>query len=221
MACCNSWKTFSCRSSSRVTSAIAQTVRRGLALAFAERAHAHAQPASGLAAFAVDANLLLQAAALARRLEQAEDRLGDTGIAHEHALDRPDIVGAGGLDQIEIGDIGVDDAAGGVGDQDRVAGAVHQTLDQGTGGIPTRGAQHAGGEREQQEHPDHREHGQQRQDIGLGAWCGRSASARRRRPPARPRSAAQARCCRRAGRCGCGRPPPVCCRPARAMTVRI
>ena len=65
-----------------------------LALAFAERPHPHAQPAPGLAAHAVDAHLLLQAAALARRLEQAEDRLRDAGIADEHALDRPHVVGA-------------------------------------------------------------------------------------------------------------------------------
>ena len=83
-----------------------------LALAVAERPHPHAQPASGFAAHAVDAHFLLQPAALARRLEQTEHRLRHAGIADEHPLDRPHVVGAGGLDQLEIGGIGVDDAAG-------------------------------------------------------------------------------------------------------------
>ena len=138
-----------------------------LALAFAERPHPHAQPAPGLALVAADAHLLLQPAAFARRLEQAEDRLRHAGIADEHALDRPHVVGVGGLDQIEIGGIGIDHAAGGIGDQDGVARAVDQALDQRARGVPAGGAQDAGREREQQEHADHRQHGQQREDVGL------------------------------------------------------
>ena len=50
---------------------------------------------AGLAARAGDAHLLLQPAALARRLEQAVDRLRDVRVADEHALDRPHVVGIG------------------------------------------------------------------------------------------------------------------------------
>ena len=141
----------------------------GLALALTERPHAHAQPAPGFAADRIDAHLLLQAAAFARRLEQPEHCLRDAGIADEHPLDRPHVVGAGGLDQPHIGGIGVHDAPGGIGDQDRVGPAVDQALDQRTGRIAAGDRQHAGREREQDEHAEHRQDGQQEKDIGLGA----------------------------------------------------
>ena len=48
------------------------------------------------------------AAAFARRLEQAIDRFRHVGIADEHALDRPHVVGVGGVDQVEIGGVGID-----------------------------------------------------------------------------------------------------------------
>ncbi len=63
------------------------------ALAFAERAHAHTQPASGLAAVRADPHLLLQAAAFARRLEQPIDRFRHPRIADEGTLDRPHVLG--------------------------------------------------------------------------------------------------------------------------------
>ena len=151
-----------------------------LALAFTERAHAHAQPAAGLALVAADPDLLLQATAFARRLEQPVDGLRNAGIAHEHAFDRPHVVDVGGRDEIEIGDIGVDHAAGRVGDHDGIGRAIDQVLDQGAGGIPAGGAQHAGRQREQQKHPDHRQHGQERKDVwlGLGAADQHQADAR-------------------------------------------
>jgi hypothetical protein len=65
-----------------------------------------------------DPHLFLGAAAFARRLEQAIDRLRHVGIADEHPLDRPHVVGVGGFDEAEIGGVGVDDAAARVGDQE-------------------------------------------------------------------------------------------------------
>ncbi len=162
----------------------------GFALALAERPHAHAQPAPGLAAHRIDAHLLLQAAAFARRLEQAEHRFRDAGIADEHPLDRPHVVGAGGLDQPQIGGVGVDDAPGGVGHQDRVARAVDQALDQRTGRVA---AGHSAACR-----PRARTGQTRRTSPGRPArreyrarhGGGRSSSAPRRRRPAPPRSAA-------------------------------
>ena len=77
-----------------------------------------------------DAHFFLQPAALARRLEQAVDRLGDVRIADEHPLDRPHVVVVGGADQVEIGGIGVEHAAGLVGDHDAVEGIVDHRLEQ-------------------------------------------------------------------------------------------
>ncbi len=94
-----------------------------VAPAAAERAHPQPQPARRPALHAGDAHFFLQARAFARRLEQAVDRLGSVGIADEHALDRPHVVGVGRVDEIEIGGIGVDDAAGIVGDENAVEGA--------------------------------------------------------------------------------------------------
>src|SRR5207237_5697907 len=57
--------------------------RARVAAALAERAHAQPQPARGLPAQSGDAHLLLEPAALARRLDQPVDRLRDLGIAEE------------------------------------------------------------------------------------------------------------------------------------------
>ena len=197
MACCNSWKTFSCRSSSRVTSAIDHTVSLASRLLSPSGRTRMRNQRPVSPRIDVDAHLLLQAAAFARRLEQPEDRLRDAGIADEHPLDRPHVVGVGGLDQPQIGGIGVDDAPGGIGDQDRVGPAVDQALDQRAGRIAARDAQHAGREREQEEHADHRQDGQQEEDVGLGAGAADQHQRRRRRRPAPPRSGGRGRCCRR------------------------
>ena len=63
-----------------------------LALAGAERAHPHAQPAAMAAVGAGDADLFLLALAFARGLEQAEHRFRDIGIADEDALDRAHVL---------------------------------------------------------------------------------------------------------------------------------
>ena len=145
----------------------------GFALAVAERAHAHAQPAAGLAAVRADAHLLLQPPALARRLEQAIDRFRHAGIADEGALDRPHVLGVGRADQFEIGGIGIDHAAARVGDQDALGRGIDHRLDQRAAAVPAGTPQDAGGEREHQEHADHGQDGEQCQDVGLARWRGR------------------------------------------------
>ena len=97
-----------------------------VAAAFAERPHAQPQPARRPALDAGDPHFLLQALALARRLEQPVDRFGGVGVADEHALDRPHVVCIRRVDQIEIGGIGVDDAAVAIGDENAVEGVVDQ-----------------------------------------------------------------------------------------------
>ncbi len=177
----------------------------GLALAVAERAHADAQPAAGLALVGTDAHLLLAAAAFARRLEQAIDRFRNPGIADEDPLDRRHVVRLGGLDQGEVGAIGIDDAAAGVGDQDAFAGIVDHGLEQGARGLSAGNAQDPGGEREQQKDADHGEKREQRQDVRLGVGAADEQQGLRRHRPGSARSAAPVRCCRRHGRRGCGR----------------
>ncbi len=149
-------------------------------LAFAERAHADAQPAAGLALVGADPHLLLAAAALARRLEQAIDRLRHPGIADEHALDRPHVVGVGRLDQAHVGGVGIEHAPARVGDHDAFVGVVDHRLEQRARGLLARDAQDAGGEREQQEHADHGERREQREDIGLGMGAADEQQPRRR-----------------------------------------
>ena len=140
----------------------------GFALAFAERAHADAQPARRLAGMRADADLFLAAAAFARRLQQAIDRFRNAGVAHEDALDRTYVLRTGRLDQAEIGAVGVEHAPARVRDQDALVGAVDHGLEQRARSLAPRGAQDAGGERERQEHADHGQHGEQRENIGLG-----------------------------------------------------
>ena len=181
MACWSSWNTFSWRSRSRVTSAIDHTVMRASCLLVAERAHAQAQPARGLGRGAGNAHLLLQAAALARGLEQAVDRFGDVGIADEHPLDRPHVVAVGRPDQVEIGGVGVEHAAGLVGDHDAVEGIVDHRLEQRIALAPAGKLHDAGGHGEQRDDADGAEQRQQRQDVGSGVRAARYRSGRRRR----------------------------------------
>ena len=109
------------------------------------------------------------AAAFARRLEQAIDRLRHVGIADEHPLDRPHVVRVGGVDQIEIGGVGVDHAAARIGDQEAVDRLVDHRLEhRARAGVLAGDAQDAGRQRKQREHAGHGEEGQQRQDIRPG-----------------------------------------------------
>ena len=199
MACCSSWKMFSCRSRSRVTSVTPQSVSWPIALAVAERAHAKPEPARRLAACRPgDADLLLRAAALARGLQQAVDRLRHVRIADEHPLDRPHVVGVAGIDQVEIGGVGVDHPAARIGDQQAVDRLVDHRLEHRVGGVLAGDAQDAGRQRKQREHAGHRQQRQQRQDIRRRRCRGRPAAGRPPRRPAPPPPAAPCRCCRRA-----------------------
>ena len=137
-----------------------------LALARAERTHAHAQPAAVAAVLAGDAHLFLLAFAFARRLEQAEHRFRHIGIADEDALHGAHVLRAGGAGQRQIGGVEIDHMAAGVGDREPVEGVVGDPRRHRIVGAAGE-ADHAGGEREQVEQPDHGEHGQQPEDVGL------------------------------------------------------
>jgi hypothetical protein len=101
----------------------------GFALAFAERAHADAQPTCRLAGVRADADLFLTAAAFARGLQQAIHRFRNAGVADEDALDRTHVLRTGRLDQAEIGAIGVEHASARVRDQDALVGAIDHALE--------------------------------------------------------------------------------------------
>ena len=66
-------------------------------------------------------------------------------------------LGSVGADEFEIGRIGVDDAAARVGNQDPFDVAIDHRLDERARTLPARNTQHAGSERERQEHADHGE----------------------------------------------------------------
>ena len=137
-----------------------------LTLAVAERPHAHAQPPSLRARLGADAHLLLQTSTLARRFKEAVDRLRHAGIADESALDRLDVACLR-VGEIEVGRVGVNDSAVGVGNEDAVDSLVEDGLEQRASGVLTGRPQDAGGQRKQQEHTNRRQHGQQREYIGL------------------------------------------------------
>ena len=76
-------------------------------------------------------------------------------------------LGSVGADQIQIGGIGIDHAAAGVGHQGALGRGIDHRLDQRTAAVPAGRPQDAGGEREHQEHADRRQDGQQCQDVRL------------------------------------------------------
>ena len=138
-----------------------------VALGCAERAHAQAQPAAAMRRAAGKPHLFLQPTALARGFEQAIDRFGDVGVADEHPLDRAHVVVVDRADQVEIGGIGVEHPARLVGDDDAVEGVVGERLEHRIAAVAAGKRHDAGGKREQREHADGAEHGQQRQDVGF------------------------------------------------------
>ena len=167
MACCSSWKMFSCRSRSRVTSLTTQSVIPSAAAA-AQRPHPQPQPVHRPALQAGDAHLLLGDAAFARRLEHAVHRFRHVRIADEDALDRAHVAGAIGVGQGEIGGVGIDHAAAPVGDEEPVHRLVGDRLEQRIVGLLAGDAQDAGRQRKQREHADGGEEGEQNQDVGRG-----------------------------------------------------
>ena len=161
-----------------------------LALVRSERTNPHAQPAAVAAVGACDADFFLLAFSFTRGLEQAEHRFRHIGIADEDALDRADILRARRAGQRQIGRIGIDDMAARIGDGQAVIGMIGNAADDGIVGGAIGETDDPGGKGEQIEQPDHRQHGQHTEDIGLGVECGRASSARPRPPPGRPPPAA-------------------------------
>ena len=154
-------------------------------------------------------------------LQQAVDRFRYARIADEHPLDRPHLLGRGGADQIEIGGVGVDHPAGVIRDQQGLARAVDDRLEQrvrrvlaGRCAECRRRAQTAGTRRPWPAAPAN-------PGYRVRHWRGRSAAVPRPRPPARQRSAARGRCCRRADLRWCGRPPRATMSPVTSCCAMI
>jgi len=138
-----------------------------LALALAQRPDPHPQPAAVQAVAAGDADFLLLPLALARRLEQAKYRLRHIGIADEHPLHRADVERGRRSRERQVGGVGIDHMAAGIGDREAVIGVVgdqphHRIVRRAIGE-----ANDSGGEGEQVEQPDHGQERQQTQDIRL------------------------------------------------------
>ena len=148
--------------------------------AVGERTDAQAQPAHRLALQAGDADLLLGAAALAGGLEQPVNGLGYVGIADKDPLDRPHVVGVAGIDQVEIGGVGIDHPAARVGHQQAVGRLVDHRLQHRVGAVLAGDAEHAGGERKQAKDAGHRQQRQQRQNIRAGIAPADQQKAHRR-----------------------------------------
>src|SRR5581483_5336750 len=106
-----------------------------VALADAERTHAHPEPAALPALMARDPHLLLLPLAFARSLEQAEHRFRDIGIADEDALDRTHVLRAGRAREREISSIGIDDMTALVGDGEPVEGMIGDAAHHGIVGL--------------------------------------------------------------------------------------
>ncbi len=138
-----------------------------LALAMAERPDPHPQPAAVRAVGARDADLFLLPLAFARRLEQAKHRLGDIGIADEHPLHRAHVERGRSPRQREIGGVGIDHVAAGIGDREAVIGMIGDAADDGIVGGAIGETNNSGGKSEQVEQPDHRQQRKQPEDIRL------------------------------------------------------
>ncbi|MGY4452505.1 hypothetical protein ACVWZR_007165 [Bradyrhizobium sp. i1.3.1] len=138
-----------------------------LALPGAERAHPHAQPAALAAVMAGDAHLFLLPFSFARGLEQAEHGFGDVGVADEDALDGPHLLRSAGAGERQIGGVGIDHVAAGIGHGQAVEGVVGNAPHHGIVETAVDEADDAGGEGEQVEQANHRQHGEDAEDIGL------------------------------------------------------
>ena len=99
----------------------------------AERSHPQSQPVHRLAVESGDAHLLLGAAAFPRRLEQAVNGFRNIGIADEDPFDRPHVIGVAGVDQVEIGGVGVDHPAARIGYEKAVGRLVNHRLEHWAG----------------------------------------------------------------------------------------
>ncbi len=112
-------------------------------------------------------DLLLDRPPVAHPLSGAIDRLGCLGVAGKHAVDRLDVVFAGGAGQVGIGAIGIKDAAGRVGDQHAFA----EPVEEGPGDVEARAASaemdDADREAEQARDADDRKDGEEAEHQGL------------------------------------------------------
>ena len=152
-----------------------------IVLGGAERPHPHPQPAPGGAIGTGDPHLLGMALGLARGLEQPEHRLRHVGIADEHPLNRPHILRAGGAGQAQIGLVGIDDMAAGIGDRETIESVFGHRPHDRIVGDPVGEAHDPGRECEQHEQPDHRQERQRADDIGLGMSAAERHERQRRR----------------------------------------
>ena len=139
-----------------------------LALAGAERADPHPQPAAMGAVGPCDPHFLLLPLAFARGLEQAEHGFRHIGVADEDALDRAHLLGGRSPRQRQIGGVGIDHVAAGIGDREPVIGVVGDAGHDGIVGGAVGKADNARGKGEQVEQADHGEQRQHAEDIGLG-----------------------------------------------------
>ncbi len=162
------------------------------------------RPASPL--WRADPHLLLAAAAFARRLEQAIDRFRDAGIADEDALDRAHVAG-------DPWPRPAPDrrcwhrARGRSASVTRMPSLAPSTTALSSGlaasrldvrSMPAASAN-------SRNTPTMASTASSGEDVGLGLGPADEQQGRRRRPPARARSAARGRCCRRRGSPGSGR----------------
>ena len=148
-------------------SAIDHTAYFASRLLGAERADPHPQPAALAAVGAGDADLFLLPLAFARRLEQAEHRFRDVGIADEDPLHRAHVLRGRSPRQRQIGGVGIDHVAAGIGHREPVIGMIGDPAHHRIVGGAIGETDDAGGEGEQVEQPDHRQQRQQPEDIGL------------------------------------------------------
>ena len=133
-----------------------------------KRLNAQPDPTRRLAPHAGKTNFLLQAAALARALEQSVDRLRDLRFADEGAFHRPDVVGVDDIHQLAVGGVGIDHPPGGIGHDDSVGGAVGHGLEDRIAVVLAGHAQDTGRDGKQRKHADHAEDRQQNQNVRAG-----------------------------------------------------
>ena len=120
------------------------------------------------AVLARDPDLLLLPLAFARGFQQAEHRLRDIGVADEDALDRAHVLRGRGPRQRQIGGVGIDHMAAGIGDREPVIGVVGDPAHHRIVGGAVGETDDAGGKGEQIEQADHGQQRQHAEDIGLG-----------------------------------------------------
>ncbi len=114
-----------------------------------------------------DADLFLLPLAFARRLEQAEHRFRHIGIADEDPLHRARLLRGRGTRERQIGRIGIDHVAAGIGDRQPVIGKVGDAALDGIVGSTIGETDDSCSVCEQAEQPDHCQERKQAKDIRL------------------------------------------------------